>query len=192
LIQISALTFKASGLANVIISDVQVATPTADTVNPRVVLPFKALWDTGASGSVITEAVVAALGIAPTGVTQIRTANGSRDTNVYAVDILLPSGVSCPNWQVAKADVSGADVLIGMDVIHCGDFSITNVDGKTTVSFRVPSLKEIDYVEEARRTGGVRQNRAQRRHPSGRQTNPPAGTRGPRGGGTSPPRRASA
>ncbi len=39
------------------------------------------------------------------------------------------------------------DVLIGMDVIGLGDFSITNKDGKTTFSFREPSMEEIDYTE---------------------------------------------
>ena len=30
-----------------------------------------------------------------------------------------------------------------------GDFSVTNTNGPTTMSFRVPSLRAIDYVEEA-------------------------------------------
>ena len=35
-----------------------------------------------------------------------------------------------------------------MDVITLGDFSITNVDGHTWVSFRTPAQKAIDYVVE--------------------------------------------
>ena len=42
------------------------------------------------------------------------------------------------------------DVLIGMDIIQHGDFSITNVNNKTTFSFRTPSMKEIDYVKESK------------------------------------------
>jgi hypothetical protein len=41
-----------------------------------------------------------------------------------------------------------ADILIGMDIITIGDFSITNVDKKTVFTFRFPSIKTIDYVEE--------------------------------------------
>ena len=36
-----------------------------------------------------------------------------------------------------------------MDIISLGDFSVTNVDGKTAMSFRFPSIKEVDYVLEA-------------------------------------------
>jgi hypothetical protein len=41
--------------------------------------------------------------------------------------------------------VADADVLIGMDIIGEGDFAVTHQDGKTTFSFRVPSLKTIDF-----------------------------------------------
>lgn len=30
-----------------------------------------------------------------------------------------------------------------------GDFSITNFEEKSTVSFRIPSVKTIDYIQEA-------------------------------------------
>lgn len=33
-----------------------------------------------------------------------------------------------------------------MDVINLGDFSITNFAGNSCMSFRTPSLHEIDYV----------------------------------------------
>ena len=35
-----------------------------------------------------------------------------------------------------------------MDVITTGDLAITNHNGKTTFSFRVPSCEEIDFVAE--------------------------------------------
>ena len=42
------------------------------------------------------------------------------------------------------------DVIIGMDIITHGDFSITNVSGTKWLSFRIPSSRElIDYVVEA-------------------------------------------
>jgi hypothetical protein len=36
-----------------------------------------------------------------------------------------------------------------MDVINRGDFAITNFEGKTKMSFRVPSGVETDYVKQA-------------------------------------------
>ncbi|MBI2623199.1 MAG: hypothetical protein HYW65_01315 [Candidatus Liptonbacteria bacterium] len=54
-------------------------------------------------------------------------------------------------------------LLIGMDIISMGDFAVTHADGKTTLSFRVPSMTEIDFVLEAKESnvmeGGNRQQR---------------------------------
>jgi hypothetical protein len=45
-----------------------------------------------------------------------------------------------------------------------GDFAVTNADGRTTLSFRIPSTREIDFVPESSENnvmeGG---NRKQRR-----------------------------
>ena len=43
------------------------------------------------------------------------------------------------------------DLLIGMDIITIGDFSISNVGGNTTFSFRVPSIKTVDFVDESQK-----------------------------------------
>lgn len=37
-------------------------------------------------------------------------------------------------------------MLIGMDIITTGDFSITNYNEHTTMSFRTPSIQTIDFV----------------------------------------------
>jgi hypothetical protein len=42
-------------------------------------------------------------------------------------------------------------MLIGMDIVSMGDYSITNFEGKTVMSFRVPSLHKICYVEDFRK-----------------------------------------
>jgi hypothetical protein len=47
----------------------------------------------------------------------------------------------------------GIDVLIGMDIIGSGDFSVTHHNGKTTFSFCCPSLREIDFVAEIQKSG---------------------------------------
>lgn len=43
-----------------------------------------------------------------------------------------------------------SDLIIGMDIITQGDFSITNFGGRTLFSFRIPSLHSIDYESELR------------------------------------------
>ena len=39
----------------------------------------------------------------------------------------------------------GIDVLIGMDIISMGDFAVSNFDGKTQFSFRIPSQEHVEY-----------------------------------------------
>ena len=59
-----------------------------------------------------------------------------------------------PNLHQAMMEMEDKDefgVLIGMDVIGFGDFAITNVNGITKVSFRIPSIAEIDYVMESQK-----------------------------------------
>jgi preprotein translocase subunit SecA len=46
-------------------------------------------------------------------------------------------------------------MLIGMDIITKGDFSISHFEGKTCFSFRVPSVQEMDFVEEHRKTNST-------------------------------------
>ena len=37
------------------------------------------------------------------------------------------------------------DAIFGMDIISLGDFAITNQNGQTTFSFRVPSSQTIEF-----------------------------------------------
>jgi hypothetical protein len=46
--------------------------------------------------------------------------------------------------------VKDVDLLIGMDIILLGDFSISNGDGKTLFSFAIPPFEnKTDYYEKA-------------------------------------------
>jgi predicted aspartyl protease len=110
---------------------------------------FKAIWDTGATASVITPQVVAACGLKPTGMTNVQTAKGVSAALTYLVNIKLPNGIAFEGAVVTLGDLGGGpQVLIGMDIITEGDFSITNKDGRTVMSFRVPSITSVDFVKE--------------------------------------------
>ena len=109
-------------------------------------LPFRALWDTGATNSVITERVVRECNLAPTGKTIVRGVNGEHWADTYVVSILLSGAVCFTAVTVTKGDFTGADVLIGMDIIGLGDFAVTNRDGKTWFMFRYPSVGGIDFL----------------------------------------------
>jgi hypothetical protein len=43
---------------------------------------------------------------------------------------------------------SQCDLLLEMDVITLGDFSVTNYDNKTLYSFRTPSVCHVDFVKQ--------------------------------------------
>lgn len=106
---------------------------------------FEALWDTGADGSVISNAVVSALGLMPDGKVRVCHADGMSLVST-TVDLRLPSGVVFKNLMVTSGDLADIDVLIGMDVISMGDFALTAPSGCTKFSFKIPSSHDIDFA----------------------------------------------
>lgn len=142
-----AFTSKNNRLANKLLNEVYI-TPAGQ--KPEQLLDewkYVALWDTGATNSMVTPAVAARSNLTPVGMTQVHTAGGSLDeTPIYVIDLYLPNHVTMTNLVVSQGHFKGADVLIGMDVINHGDFSVSNFDGVTTFSFRIPSVQEIDFV----------------------------------------------
>lgn len=62
------------------------------------------------------------------------------------------------------ADNQQPQLLIGMDIIGMGDFAVTNANGRTVFSFRVPAIEEIDFVPEAKENNIIQHgNRRARR-----------------------------
>ena len=82
----------------------------------------------------------------------VHTASGEAKVNAYCVDIILRNNVTVKDIMVFDAEIGrqGIDMLIGMDIISKGDFSITYSKDCTTFSFRTPSIEEIDYVRDIR------------------------------------------
>ena len=104
------------------------------------------LWDTGATKSVISARLVNALGLKPIGKVTICHAQGQTDVNTYLINIMLTNNVGVTFLQVSEGVLSGFDMLIGMDIISQGDFSLSCSGGKTVFSFQTPSTHEVDYV----------------------------------------------
>ena len=159
-----ALTIKADGRLDRIITDVRVCAafhPAAlpDPLPPEVTTG--ALWDTGATKSGITSSLAHALNLTPVGKATVQHAGGSSEQPQYLVNFVLPNDVVVFGALVtALPPMDGFAALLGMDVIGLGDFSITNVNGQTWMSFRYPSRVGIDYVAEQERARfvGVRAN----------------------------------
>lgn len=149
-----ALTLASNGgLLRVLSSPIRVCAPIIDKAKgpDKITDEVIGIWDTGASGSVITQQVVDTLGIKPVSMTFVNTASEEKvQSPVYLVDFVLPNGVVVQGLRVTLGKLASAQVLIGMDIINCGDMSVTNYNQKTVMTFRVPSGGEVDYVKELR------------------------------------------
>ena len=144
----NAFTLKSNGgILRVLSTPVEFSLP-AITISK---IKFQGIWDTGATSTVITQRVVDALGLKPIGIALVHTASEQNvRTPVFLVDVHLYDGKVCvKDVRVTLGNISdGSDCLIGMDIISLGDFAITNVNGSTTFSFRIPSVQEIDFVKQ--------------------------------------------
>ena len=155
-----ALTVKSNnGLLRVISCAIGISKP--DDSN---ILPINAIWDTGASSSVITKDAATKLGIAPTGKAKVSTAS-QKDyiTDSYTVDIFLKPDLRVKAVKVVSGVLYGSfECLIGMDIITLGDFTVTNKDNQTCMTFGIPSVNAYDYVRSinARMRGGKRAHKA--------------------------------
>jgi hypothetical protein len=111
---------------------------------------YTAIWDTGATSSAITRRVVNELLLPVVSRGISNTAAGSVETTGHVTHLWLPHGIIVMNCIATCVDLGAidADVLIGMDVIGKGDFSISNFDGKTIMSFREPSMGHVDYTQK--------------------------------------------
>jgi hypothetical protein len=113
---------------------------------------FNALWDTGATNSVITKKVAEKLGLIPTGVSIVHGVSGQIQVETYSVNISLPNNVMILSLRVTEGILGDFDVLIGMDVISKGDFVINNSNNQTIFSFQIPATHQIDFVKESNKT----------------------------------------
>ena len=149
-IPFKAFTVAYNGKSSVLTSKAKVGIAFDPHENPSgpPLQEFDAIWDTGATGSVISANIINKCGLQPIGMVNVNTAGGVHASSVYLVCILLPNEVGFPAVPVTEGSIAGADLLIGMDIIGSGDFAVTNLDGKTTFSFRSPSVAKINFVEE--------------------------------------------
>lgn len=146
--KISAFTYKAQNRMNVLLSDVKVSATQELKTNANIV-DFKAIWDTGATNTAISERVVKQCNLMPISKATVNTASGQKIVNVYLIDLYLPNNVVIRKVRATEfTAVEGSDLLIGMDVISMGDLAISNYMGKTCFSFRVPSIVCTDYVQQ--------------------------------------------
>jgi hypothetical protein len=98
-----------------------------------------ALWDTGATLSAITPRIQHELALVPTGTQFIRGVTGIQEVDTVIVTIELPNNILKKNISVAVCEFSkDLGIIIGMDIITLGDFSLLNGQNHTMFSFISP------------------------------------------------------
>jgi hypothetical protein len=161
-----AFTIRYTGIRNVLSTNIGVSLPSEDPqeIKNFIIGNYQAIWDTGATNSVITTDVVRQLNLKPTGITEVLTAGGVSQQNVYLINLYLPNRFAVPFIRVTECPMltGNFNILIGMDIISLGDFIVNNFQNHTQFSFRMPSLHEIDY-EEMLKTNDENLSRQQKR-----------------------------
>lgn len=145
--RIYALTHRGKSIENVLKTDVTIK----NTITGEEIKSL-AIWDTGATNSVITKSAAAQLGLKAISMAKVKGVHGEKEVNVYETTITLNLQDISIKTRVTEcselSDKQDTAMLIGMDIISLGDLCISNYEGKTTLTFRVPSLATTDYVKE--------------------------------------------
>jgi hypothetical protein len=142
-----------NGISNVLANKVLISqpfTPTQGQIDSSGAncKEYMAIWDTGATGTVITNKVIQECNLNPIGVIEVHGIGGPIRANQFLINVWLPNKVIVPNIRATVGELIDTDVLIGMDIINKGDFAVTNVNGRTVFSFRIPSVEQIDFVNK--------------------------------------------
>ena len=105
---------------------------------------YNALWDTGANKTVVSHTLAEKLKLKNISQTNVATAGGNKTALLHSIYIVLPNNVII-NTIAAELPIEQCDLLIGMDVIGKGDFIVSNFEGKTCFTFRMPSMHCYDF-----------------------------------------------
>jgi len=116
--------------------------------NEEKCIKIDALWDTGATHSVLSPKIAQDLVLSPVDNLYVGGINIEISSDVVIVTITLPNGMTLPDRRFYVCNIPGVEVIIGMDIISMGDFNISNADGKTLFSFVIPTYKnKISYTK---------------------------------------------
>jgi len=108
------------------------------------------LIDTGASCCMISGRMGKKLWLVPVGRIPVMTPAWQSDHNQYVTCLLLPDNYMTDLLYVTEwpIDLQGFDVLIWMDVLSKGDFTMTKRSWNTLISFIAPSQDPIDLAHK--------------------------------------------
>jgi predicted aspartyl protease len=144
----SAFRYEYNGTVRALLSDIEIIS----LDDPGIHGTYKGVWDTGAEMTMITPRVFSALKLIQIDTMTICGVNGSKNDTapVALVKLILPNRIRVSPIRVAVSEIQGIDMLIGIDVIQLGDFSLSTLDRKTVFTFAVPPFdNRTDLLEKA-------------------------------------------
>ncbi len=102
-----AFTLNYGGVVRELKTDAAVKPPNALVGDDESLkIEVNAIWDTGATGTVITEKIVSLLELKPTGKTIVYGVNSQDIVNKYIVDIEFPNKIIFPNFEVMASNLN--------------------------------------------------------------------------------------
>jgi predicted aspartyl protease len=108
------------------------------------------VWDTGAAHTMITPKILSDLELTTVDTVTVHGVNSSAQAPIVLINLILPNGIQVNEVRAIVSKIEGVDLLIGMDLIQMGDFSISNHDGKTVFTFAIPPFQNrTDLYEKA-------------------------------------------
>jgi predicted aspartyl protease len=103
-------------------------------------LDVRAMWDTGSMGTCVSTELARYLGLAPFRTTTLTSLHGDSVANVCLMDLVLPDGIMIENVMAMEIETRrDFDIIIGMNIIRLGDFSLCNDHGNTVMTFSLPT-----------------------------------------------------
>jgi predicted aspartyl protease len=142
----SAFRNEYNGLPKQLLSDVEVISVDDSSRRSK----YRGVWDTGATATMITPKIFNELNLAEVDTTTVYGVNSSKKVPIVLVDLVLPNRIKVNGVRATVSDIQGIDILIGMDLILLGDFSISTFEKKAVFTFAIPPFKNrTDLYEKA-------------------------------------------
>jgi hypothetical protein len=134
----TAFTCRYNSRSLRLISEVEIFPASATPNQSPPGRKYQALYDTGATHSSISPKVVADLQLDSIGAINLGVGGGTLPTTAHLVNLALPNKVLFQMWRVSKVALHGGiDVLIGMDILGIGDFTVTTTTAKRRSLFAI-------------------------------------------------------
>ena len=125
------LTIAHKGLAKKIASEAVIT-----SVDSGKSVKVAAIWDTGATTSLINDKIVQDLQLKEISIAHVRHVAGTAAFPVYLAAIEIQGGMKIKEHRlVSFPPIHAFDMIIGMDIITFGQFSIKNTNGNSIFSF---------------------------------------------------------